>query len=81
MMLIITHLMMITDDDGNDSLLQTADLLLLIDKNEKLIVDMSTISSWNNSRQCYLTLDVFRSDTMLNDDGDRDDNDDEDPIR
>ena len=52
-----------------------------IAKNNKLIVDISTISSWNDSRQCYLTLDVFRSDTMLNDDGDRDDNDDEDYIR
>ena len=81
MMLIITHLMIITDDDDNDSLLHIADFLLLIDKNDKLIVDMSTISSWNNSRQCYLTLDVFRSDTMLDDDGDNDDNDDADYVR
>ena len=73
MMLIITHLMMITDDDDNDSLLHIADLLLLIDKNDKLIVDMSTISSWNNSRQCYLTLDDFRSDTMLDNHGDNND--------
>ena len=71
-------LIMITDDDDNDSLLHIADLLLLIDKNEKLIVDMSTISSWNNSCQCYLTLDDFRSDTMLDDHGDNDDNDDAD---
>ena len=55
-------------DDVNDYLLHIADLLLLIYKNEKLIVDMSTMSSWNNSRQCYLTLHVFRNDTILNDD-------------
>ena len=78
MMLIITHLMIITDDDDNDSVLHIADLLLLIDKNDKLIVDMSTISSWNNSRQCYLTLDDFRSDTMLDNHGDNNDNDDAD---
>ena len=63
---------------NNDSLLHIADLLLLIDKNDKLIVDMSTISSWNNSRQCYLTLDDFRSDTMLDNHGDNNDNDDAD---
>ena len=59
MMLIITHLMIITDDDDNDSVLHIADLLLLIDKNEKHIVDMSTINFWNNSCQCYLTLMTF----------------------
>ena len=71
---------LITNDEDNDSCLHIADLLLLIDKNEKLIVDMSTMSSWNNSRQCYLTLHVFRNDTILNDDGNRDYNDDEDYI-
>ena len=63
MMLIITHLMIITDDDDNDSLLHIADFLLLVDKNAKLIVDMSAINFWNNSCQCYLTLHDFRSDT------------------
>ena len=30
----------------------------------KLIVDISKLSPWNNSAQCYLMLDVFRSGTM-----------------
>ena len=30
----------------------------------KLIVDISKISPWNHSEQCYLMLDVFRSGTM-----------------
>ena len=30
----------------------------------KLIVDISKISPWNYSLQCYLMLDVFRSGTM-----------------
>ena len=63
---------------NNDSLLHIADFLLLVDKNAKLIVDMSAINFWNNSCQCYLTLDDFRSDTMLDDHGDNDDNDDAD---
>ena len=69
---------LITNDEDNDSCLHIADLLLLIDKNEKHIVDMSTINFWKNSRQCYLTLDDFRSDTMLDDHGDNDGNDDAD---
>ena len=60
---------MMTNDDDNDS-------LLLIDKNEKHIFDMSTISSWKNLRQCYLRLDDFRSDTMLDNHGDNNENDD-----
>ena len=68
----------VDNDDDSDSLLHIADLLLLIDKNEKLIVDMSTINFWNNSCQCYLTLDDFRSDTMLDNHGDNNDNDDAD---
>ena len=35
-----------------------------IAKNKKLIVDISNISRWNYSLQCYLMLDVFRSGTM-----------------
>ena len=72
---------LITNDEDNDSCLHIADLLLLIDKTEKHIVDMSTINSWNNSCQCYLTLDDFRSDTMLDDHGDNNDNDDKDDDR
>ena len=30
----------------------------------KLIVDISKVSPWNHSDQCYLMLDVFRSGTM-----------------
>ena len=33
-------------------------------KNKRLIVDISKISPWDNSRQCYLMLDVFLSGTM-----------------
>ena len=33
-------------------------------KNNKLIVDISKISPWNRSEECYLMLDVFRSGTM-----------------
>ena len=35
-----------------------------IANNNKLIVDISKISPWNYSHQCYLMLDVFRSGTM-----------------
>ena len=35
-----------------------------IANNNKLIVDISKISPWNHSEQCYLMLDVFRSGTM-----------------
>ena len=35
-----------------------------IANNNKLIVDISKISPWNHSDQCYLMLDVFRSGTM-----------------
>ena len=35
-----------------------------IAKNNKLIVDISKISPWNYSLQCYLMLDVFQSGTM-----------------
>ena len=35
-----------------------------IAKNNKLVVDISKISRWDYSRQCYLMLDVFRSGTM-----------------
>jgi hypothetical protein len=33
-------------------------------KNNKLIVDISKFSPWNNKLQCYLMLDVFESGTM-----------------
>ena len=35
-----------------------------IAKNKKLTVDISKISPWNYSLECYLMLDVFRSGTM-----------------
>ena len=64
---------LLTNDEDNDSCLRIADLLLLIVKKEKHNVDMSTINFWKNSRQCYLTLDDFRSDTMLDNHGDNND--------
>ena len=33
-------------------------------KDKRLIVDVSKISPWHNSRKCYLELDVFESGTM-----------------
>ena len=38
--------------------------LTQIANKNKLIVDISKISPWNHSEQCYLMLDVFRSGTM-----------------
>ena len=35
-----------------------------IHKNNKLIVDISTMRPWNKSLQCYRMLDVFRTGTM-----------------
>ena len=45
-------------------ILVDAVLLEEIAKNKKLMVDISKISPWDNSHQCYLMLDVFRSGTM-----------------
>ena len=39
-------------------------LLTPIYKKNKLIVNISKISPWNHSEQCYLMLDVFRSGTL-----------------
>ena len=45
-------------------LLVDAVLLPRMAKEGKLIVDISKISRWNHSMQCYLMLDVFRRGTM-----------------